>query len=578
MMTSDVNVITSSLPLFNRLRTLVPECTWRRLDPRHCHGKIPETPLLLVDAGDFLHSEGRSLISDPPGPSVVLLARSREKDSIPQAVMAAARQVITLPLSRQELLNLISSVSDEHSPVSGRMTSGVVITDSLSSENETEQLRNDLREKCRELSRVRKDLQRKNQELSTIHKVGEIVKTTFVLEELSRMIVELVTSVMACSRCSILVIDDREGDLLIKGAKGLSITLEENARIRTRGAITMRILETGEHLMVNDIEAQMGLAIDRNKGYHSGSFISYPIKVRGEIIGIINVADKLDSQPFNAKDLKLLETLTSQVGLTLENFRMSQELLDKERIQKELEIAWDIQTNLLQKQGIRNSRFGLWVYNRPAREMGGDFYNFSWNEGNRLDLFLADVSGKGIPAALVMVMLRSYLKISRFSFADCGGLLTYLNDLLLEDISDEMFVTAFSASLDLETMTLRFANGGHLYPLLFRNGSVFELMARGHILGMFENIDYEESEIVLKSGDTVVFYTDGINEAMDAGHNEFGKANLVNCVAGCLESIVQSGGDVDGDFIIGEVCSVVDQFTTGMDQSDDQTLLVLNIP
>lgn len=575
-MSSDVNVITSSVPLFNRLRTLVPECTWKRLDPRHCKGRMPDTLFLFVDAGDFLPDSGRSLKSYSQVPRVILLARTRDKEMIPMDVIRAASQIVTLPLVRQELLSIMSAQVPETPRTS--MTSGVAVIDAPSRDQVTEKLRNDLREKNRELARVRKDLNRKKQELSTIHKVGEIVKTTFVLEELSRMIVELVTSVMSCTRCSILVVDDREGDLLIKGAKGLSIVLEENARIRTRGAITRRILETGKHLIVNDIETQMGLSIDREKGYQSGSFISYPIKVRQEIIGIINVADKLDCQPFNLKDLKLLETLTSQIGITLENFKMSQELLDKERLQKELDIAWDIQSNLLQREGIRDRDLGLWVFNRPAREMGGDFYNYTWDGNRRLDLFLADVSGKGIPAALVMVMLRSYLKTSRYSMEDCGGLLAYLNNLLLEDISDEMFVTAFTASVDLDRGTMRFANGGHLYPLLFRGGEVFDLVARGHILGMFGDISYEEAEVSLRRGDTIVFYTDGINESMDSRHEEFGKASLVSCIEQTLEDFRKLGLPVDGQLLIGDVLEAVDQFTQGVDQSDDQTLIVLTVP
>jgi len=119
-MSSDVNVITSSVPLFNRLRTLVPECTWKRLDPRHCKGRMPDTLFLFVDAGDFLPDSGRSLKSYSQVPRVILLARTRDKEMIPMDVIRAASQIVTLPLVRQELLSIMSAQVPEVEPAQAR--------------------------------------------------------------------------------------------------------------------------------------------------------------------------------------------------------------------------------------------------------------------------------------------------------------------------------------------------------------------------------------------------------------------------------------------------------------------------
>lgn len=430
--------------------------------------------------------------------------------------------------------------------------------------------RRDLHDKSRELVRIRRSLARKSIELSTIHRVGEIVKTTFVLEELSRMIVELVTGVMGCRRCSILVVnDDEQGDLLIKGAKGLSIQVEHNIRLKTRGAVTRHILETGRHLVVKDIQKELGIDVDRNKGYESGAFIAVPIRVRNEIIGIINVADKQSGQHFNDTDLKLLVTLSSQIGLMLENFRMSKELLDKERIRKELEIAADIQRKLLQRESLADSRMEIRAITRSAREMGGDFYNFQKRAGKIVDISLADVSGKGIPAALVMIMLSSYMRVLLKGNLSPSSLLKRLNDLLLTDIAEEMFVTMFHARYDQTRSTLTYSNGGHFYPLLIRGEKIDELRSRGAILGMFDTVDYDENSIRVEPGDTFVLYTDGITEAMDPEMEEFGRRRLLD--------VIRKVGKTSCEGLIDAILEAVDEFSMGAERSDDQTLVVINI-
>lgn len=433
-----------------------------------------------------------------------------------------------------------------------------------------QEARRDLQAKSRELIRTRRSLARKSIELSTIHRVGEIVKTTFVLEELSRMIVELVISMMGCHRCSILVVDDDEsGDLLIKGAKGLSIEVEHNLRLMNRGAVTRHILETGKHLVVRDIQKELGIDVDRSKGYESGAFIAVPIRVRDEIIGIINVADKQSCQYFNETDLKLLMTLSSQIGLLFENFRMSRELLDKERIRKELEIAADIQKKLLDRDSFSDGRIEIRAKTRSAREMGGDFYNFQKRSGNKIDISLADVSGKGIPAALVMIMLRSYMRVLLRGNLSPSVLLRRLNDLLLTDIADEMFVTMFHVRYDPAESTLTYSNAGHFNPILLRGDEIDELCGRGLILGMFDTVSYEETCISVEPGDVFVMYTDGITEAMDPDMQEFGRSRLVD--------ILRKTDRTKCDGIIDSILTAVDDFAGAAERSDDQTLVILKI-
>jgi serine phosphatase RsbU (regulator of sigma subunit) len=207
------------------------------------------------------------------------------------------------------------------------------------------------------------------------------------------------------------------------------------------------------------------------------------------------------------------------------------------------------------------------TYYKPAREVGGDFYDFLELEDGRLGLVVGDATGKGMPAALVMATTRGMLRAVAQSLDSPGEVLARVNDALYPDVPSEMFVTCFYAILDPAAGRLRYANAGHDLPYVLHHGEgADELRATGMALGLMPEMSYEEKEAVLREGDSVLFYSDGLVEAHDPHYEMFGFPRL-----GAL--IAEHGKERSlREFLLEELYSFVGE---GWEQEDDITLLTL---
>jgi predicted ester cyclase len=244
------------------------------------------------------------------------------------------------------------------------------------------------------------------------------------------------------------------------------------------------------------------------------------------------------------------------------------EAQERERLEQELQVARQIQQALLPEATPQLDGWELTTYYEPAREVGGDFYDFLEFEDGRLGLVVGDATGKGMPAALVMATTRGMLRAVVQSLESPGEVLARVNEALVAEIPPNMFVTCLYAILDPKSGSLRYANAGHDLPYLRHHGGgdVEELRARGLPLGLMPNMPYEEKEAVLGVGDNALFYSDGLVEAHDPQREMFGFARLRALVAEHAEE----GSLVD--FLMEELYSFVGE---GWEQEDDITLLTL---
>jgi predicted ester cyclase len=244
------------------------------------------------------------------------------------------------------------------------------------------------------------------------------------------------------------------------------------------------------------------------------------------------------------------------------------EARERERLEQELQVARQIQQALLPEATPQLDGWELTTYYEPAREVGGDFYDFLEFEDGRLGLVVGDATGKGMPAALVMATTRGMLRAVVQSLESPGEVLARVNEALVAEIPPNMFVTCLYAILDPKSGSLRYANAGHDLPYLRHHGGgdVEELRARGLPLGLMPNMPYEEKEAVLGVGDNALFYSDGLVEAHDPQREMFGFARLRALVAEHAEE----GSLVD--FLMEELYSFVGE---GWEQEDDITLLTL---
>ena len=244
-----------------------------------------------------------------------------------------------------------------------------------------------------------------------------------------------------------------------------------------------------------------------------------------------------------------------------------QEIRMRERIEQELRIARLIQQTLLPKTLPQLPGYDLAAYYQPAREVGGDFYDFLELEDGRLGLVVGDVTDKGVPAALVMATTRTMLRAAAQRLFSPGEVLKRANEALVTDIPPNMFITCLYAILEPESGHLVYANAGHDLPYRRHGSAAQELRARGMPLGLMPGMGYEEKEIVLQKGESVLFYSDGLVEAHDPQREMFGFPRLQGLVG------THSGG---GSSLVRFLLSELGRFVgEGWEQEDDITLVTL---
>lgn len=295
-----------------------------------------------------------------------------------------------------------------------------------------------------------------------------------------------------------------------------------------------------------------------------------PLVSQGELIGLINLGPRLSEQEYSADDRKLLNDLAIQAAPAVrvaQLVRQQQvEAQARERLEQELRVARLIQETLLPKEVPALPGWQVAVYWQPARAVGGDFYDFLTLPDGRLALIVADVTDKGVPAALLMATTRAILRGCARRLLSPGAALERSNELLCPEIPPNMFVTCLFAILDPASGRLQYANAGHDLPYWRHNGSVVELRATGMPLGLMPGMHYEEKEVSLVPGESILFYSDGLVEAHNPQRDMFGFPRLRELVASHPSGI----GLID--FLLAELAG----FTgPGWEQEDDVTLLTL---
>jgi sigma-B regulation protein RsbU (phosphoserine phosphatase) len=306
----------------------------------------------------------------------------------------------------------------------------------------------------------------------------------------------------------------------------------------------------------------------------AASRIARPITILTE--GVKNISNgnlEYHSEIKTGDEIEELSLSFEHMGRELRTYieNLNNVTAEKERIGAELNIATKIQASML--PGIfpafpDRKEFDIYATMLPAREVGGDFYDFFLIKKNTLAILIADVSGKGVPAALFMVIAKTLIKNNAQYGLSPKDVFTTVNNLFCVNNEEGMFVTAFMGFLDIPTGTFTCVNAGHNPPLI-RRGDRFEWLKikRGLFLGGMENVTYQQEELKLEKGNIVYLYTDGITEAMNPERKQFTEARLLETA--------ELYKDLDlKDFVV-SIKDKIDEFAEGAEQADDITMLVL---
>jgi serine phosphatase RsbU (regulator of sigma subunit)/anti-sigma regulatory factor (Ser/Thr protein kinase) len=303
----------------------------------------------------------------------------------------------------------------------------------------------------------------------------------------------------------------------------------------------------------------------------AGVKLVVPLVSQGELIGLLNLGPRLSDQEYSGEDRRLLDNLAAQAAPALRVGQLVRaqegQARERERIERELEVARVIQQNFLPRELPELPGWQVSAFYRPAREVGGDFYDVIALGDGRIGLVVGDVTDKGVPAAMVMAATRGLLRAAALRLDSPGAVLERVNELLCPDIPPKMFVTCLYAMLEPETGRLSFANAGHNLPCLRTAAGVLELRATGMPLGLMPGTTYEEREAVAGPGDRLLLYSDGLVEAHGAGREMFGTPRL----RALLASAADDASPIDG------LLAALDGFTgSEWEQEDDITIVALS--
>jgi serine phosphatase RsbU (regulator of sigma subunit) len=336
--------------------------------------------------------------------------------------------------------------------------------------------------------------------------------------------------------------------------------------------IIERVSQTGVAEIANDVTTSDYF---EEEGSEEVSLLCAPLKTEKRISGIIILVND-PARPFTAGELKLVTAIAMQTAPAIEIAYLHQLELEKERMDMDLKMAHQVQSGLLPRRMPEMAGWRVAAHWQPAREVSGDFYEFLEFPKGQYGFAIADVTDKGMPAALVMANTRSVLRAvsavaSRSKDISPGRLLSRANNVLCQDMPMNMFTTCFLVVLEPETGRIVFANAGHNLPYLRTARGVQELNSRGMPLGLFRNTVYEEHEAVISPGESLLMYSDGLVEAHNDQGEMFGNPRLAQALT--HESSVQP---LNGQALIQYLLEELKSFTgPDWEQEDDVTFLTL---
>jgi len=404
-------------------------------------------------------------------------------------------------------------------------------------------------------------------ELSVLNDIATAVSTTHDLQQVIELIVRECVSHLNVEQGAIMLLDQSDTDdkfhTIIREVDTDTDIVPYHFGVQLSGWM----VKNQKPLLINDIASDERFTNLSIGEFPIKSILSAPLKAKGKLIGVLNVFNKVGSIGFTPEDQRMLTIIATQSAQVVENARLYDEEQSLKKIEEELKFASDIQQKLLPKENPAVEGYDISGKSSPAKEVGGDYFDFIPIENDKVVLCLGDVSGKGMPAALLMSNLQATLRGQALFTNSAGQCMTNANKLIYRSTDEQKFATLFYGILDYNSDTFDFSNAGHDPPYLINKKETIRLSKGGTVLGFLDNYEYEEDSVKLNSGDTIVMYSDGITEALNEKDEEFGEERLL--------SIINKNINKKSIEIIAEVIKSVKSFAQDMPQSDDITIVVI---
>jgi sigma-B regulation protein RsbU (phosphoserine phosphatase) len=370
------------------------------------------------------------------------------------------------------------------------------------------------------------------------------------------------------------MLHDDQGELAFRAARGMDQHTIQDPMFQISLSVVQGVARQGQPVLTGDAQVDPRFSMRQSvKLLGLRSILCVPLRIKERILGTIYVDNRIQAGIFSQDDLDLLSAIASSAAVAIENARLYQVAVEKGRLERELQMALQVQLSLLPAEVPEVAGWEFAARWLPARQVAGDYYDFIPGENGQLGMVVADVSDKGMPAALFMALSRSIVRASMDPALQPADSIQRANRLICQDSTSGMFITLFYALLEPQAGQVAYVNAGHNPALFFQRGkrpgqgAMSRLGRTGMALGVESETPYKQRSLALKPGDFLVMYTDGVTDALDAQGQSFGMERL--------ESLVLAHREETAGEISQALESAIRNFTGGAPGFDDITLLIV---
>ncbi|MDF1545353.1 MAG: SpoIIE family protein phosphatase [bacterium] len=409
-----------------------------------------------------------------------------------------------------------------------------------------------------------RQLQHQISQKDALNEIGRKLSGTLQLDEMLPLILESVGQVVQFDAGGIFITHTSNREIDVISSIGYDPEHEKDLHLKMGEGLVGRVADTGQAIIANDVKKD-----DRyiDLRLETCSELVLPIKFDDRVVGVLNLESN-HCNAYSKQDIDILTAFASQAAVSIERATVHQQLLDGKRLTEQLNIAREIQRAFLPEGNPEIDNYDIAGLNTPSEQVGGDYYDFIKIVGHQTGIAVADVSGKGIPAALLMASFRASLIAEiRNSYA-ISTICQKVNNLMYESVIGGRFVTAVYGVLDSKNHIFTFSNCGHNLPVLLRaNGEIVYLEEGGQIMGVTTDVTYEERPLFIGPGDTIFMYTDGVSEVFDRHGEEYGLDRLIE--------VLKSTAKKSAAETLDEIYSRVRSFAAPDHIFDDFTAIIM---
>lgn len=403
--------------------------------------------------------------------------------------------------------------------------------------------------------------------LESLIEASKSLNTTLDLDELLKVILDLAMKNLDADRGTIYLLDDQRKELWSKVLKGKELV---EIRLPLGMGIAGHVAESGKTVNLEDAwkDKRFFSGFDVRTGYVTKTMLCMPMRNREDkVIGVFQMINKKGGV-FDLEDERFLRAFSDHVALAIENAYLLQARVEMERVDKEIQIAAEIQNKLLPEKLPSIEGYEIDALAIPCKTIGGDYYDVVPVEDDSYVLVVADVSGKGIPASLLVSTLNAALHAYIQTSMSLTDLVQKLNVMIYKNTPSERYITFFIAVLNTRRNQLMYVNAGHNFPYKVVKGQeeFVHLTAGGLPLGMFDHAEYQSETIDIQPSDLLVFYSDGVTEAMDKKYEEYGENRFRECILANVDKTINE--------MRGSIVKDIQNFVGSEPQSDDITIML----